>query len=117
MKSEVKNSAKTQQTIKATLKGGKWEVFAERVLYPAPDRAVDTEGDCGGVLPISFPYGPAAGGVGEVRMLVLPPIASSESTFKLGEKKMYSRIKLKVMIKHITTYKQQKHIVFHIKYT
>lgn len=53
----------------------------ERVLsYPAPERAVETEGDWGGVLPISFPYGPADGGVGEVRMLVLTPMASSEST-------------------------------------
>lgn len=54
--------------------------------YPAPDRAVDTEGDCGGVPPISFPYGPADGGVGEDRMLMLPPIASSESTAKWGGK-------------------------------
>lgn len=57
---------------------GKGEVLAER--YPAPDRAVETDGDCGGVLPISFPYGPADGGVGEDRMLVFPPMASSEST-------------------------------------
>lgn len=48
--------------------------------YPAPERAVDTEGDCGGVPPTSFPYGPADGGVGEDRMLELTPIASSEST-------------------------------------
>lgn len=48
--------------------------------YPAPERAVDTEGDCGGVPPTSFPYGPADGGVGEDRMLALTPIASSEST-------------------------------------
>lgn len=53
--------------------------------YPAPDRAVDTEGDCGGVPPISFPYGPADGGVGEERMLVLTPIASSESTAMCGQ--------------------------------
>lgn len=56
--------------------------------YPAPDRVVDTEGDCGGVPPISFPYGPADGGVGEDKMLVLPPMASSESTADLGEKKI-----------------------------
>lgn len=54
--------------------------------YPAPDRVVDTEGDCGGVPPISFPYGPADGGVGEDKMLVLPPMASSESTADLGGK-------------------------------
>lgn len=53
--------------------------------YPAPERAVDTEGDCGGVPPISFPYGPADGGVGEDRMLALPPIASSESTANIEE--------------------------------
>lgn len=56
--------------------------------YPAPDRVVDTEGDCGGVPPISFPYGPADGGVGEDKMLVLPPMASSESTADLGGKKI-----------------------------
>lgn len=55
--------------------------------YPAPERAVDTEGDCGGVPPISFPYGPADGGVGEDRMLAFPPIASSESTANQGGKK------------------------------
>lgn len=64
----------------------KGEVLAER--YPAPDRAVETDGDCGGVLPISFPYGPADGGVGEDRMLVFPPIASSESTEKQKNQKM-----------------------------
>lgn len=48
--------------------------------YPAPERAVDTDGDCGGVPPTSFPYGPADGGVGDDRMLELTPIASSEST-------------------------------------
>lgn len=54
------------------------------LAYPVPDRAVDTDGDCGGVPPISFPYGPASGGVGEERMLVLTPIASSESTVNQG---------------------------------
>lgn len=49
---------------------------------------MDTEGDCGGVPPISFPYGPADGGVGEDRMLVLPTMASSESTANWGGHKL-----------------------------
>lgn len=56
--------------------------------YPVPERAVDTEGDCGGVTPISFPYRPADGGVGEERMLTFPPIASSESTLINTNKKV-----------------------------
>lgn len=72
------------------------------LLYPAPERAVDTEGDCGGVPPISFPYGPADGGVGEARMLVLPPIASSESTAKRGNctLKLLATIKSYPCVKH-----------------
>lgn len=72
--------------------------------YPAPERAVDTEGDCGGVPPISFPYGPADGGVGEDRMLVLTPIASSESTASWVKKKSF-KVKLNAK-KH----KKQKNV-------
>lgn len=62
------------------------------LLYPAPERVVDTEGDCGGVPPISFPYGPADGGVGDERMLVLPPMASSESTANWGILSPYTKL-------------------------
>ena len=52
--------------------------------HPAPERAVDTEGDCGGVLPISLPYEPGAGGVGDDRMPGFTTMASSESTAERG---------------------------------
>ena len=41
---------------------------------------METEGDCGGVLPISLPYEPGAGGVGDDRMPGFTTMASSEST-------------------------------------
>lgn len=71
------------------------------LTYPAPERAVDTEGDCGGVPPISFPYGPADGGVGEDRMLVLTPMASSESTTNWGERKYQTQVSVDMLKKNV----------------